>query len=141
MCVRFAPRARYVYFATHNFLCRRLMVCYMPQEKFKIIPSVYLILIKDNKILLLRRFNTGFEDGNYSLPAGHLNGGEKATDAMVREAKEETGISVSAGDLKIVHVMHRIGADERVNFFFSATRWTGEPAIQEFDKCDDLQWF
>lgn len=114
----------------------------MPQERFKLIPAVHLFLFKDNKVLLLRRFNTGYEDGNYSVPAGHLDGGESATMAMVREAKEEAGITIDPKDLQVVHVMHRIKSrEERVDFFLSANSWSGEPAIQELDKCDELEWF
>ena len=44
----------------------------MAKERHKLIPTVYLVSIKDNKILLLRRFNTGFMDGFYSFPAGYV---------------------------------------------------------------------
>ena len=47
----------------------------MPHFKFK--SAVHLFLIQDDKILLLRRYNTGYEDGNYSVIAGHLAGGEQ----------------------------------------------------------------
>lgn len=59
------------------------------------IVSVYLILVKDGKVLLLRRANTGYEDGNYGLVAGHLDGDESATTGMVREASEESGLHSS----------------------------------------------
>ena len=76
-------------------------------ERFKAVIAVHLILIKDNQILLLRRFNTGYEDGNYSVVAGHLDGNESVLKAMQREAFEEAGIQISEKDLQIVHVMHR----------------------------------
>jgi ADP-ribose pyrophosphatase YjhB (NUDIX family) len=99
----------------------------MPKDKFKIIPTVYLVLIKGNKILLSRRHNTGFHDGEYSLPAGHLNGNETIKQAMVREAKEEIRVKIKSEDLKLVHVMHRKDAnEERVNFFLIAKKWKGE---------------
>lgn len=116
----------------------------MPKERFKVIPAVHLFLIKDGKILLSRRYNTGYEDGNYSVIAGHLDGQETATQTMVREAMEETGIIVEPNDLKVVHAMHRKKkgeSEERVDFFFTAEKWQGEPNIKEPHKCDDLQWF
>jgi len=64
----------------------------MAKERFKITPAVYLVLMKENKILLSQRYNTGYFDNHYSFPAGHLDGEETLKQAMVREAKEETGI-------------------------------------------------
>ncbi len=116
----------------------------MPKERFKIIPVSHLILIKDNKILLSRRFNTGYEDGNYSVVAGHLDGNETFTQAMIREAKEEAGIDIVAEDLEVIHVMHRKSppeTNERIDLFLKASKWKGEPKIMEPDKCDDLKWF
>ena len=113
----------------------------MSRDYFKFISAVHLFLIKDGKILLLRRFNTGYQDGKYSVPAGHIDGEEKATSAMIREAKEEAGIDISVKRLRMVHVMHRKSDEERIDFFFEATDWRGEPKIMEADKCDDLSWF
>ncbi len=42
-------------------------------ERFTVPVSVHVFLTKDDDILLLRRCNTGYEDGNYSVPAGHLS--------------------------------------------------------------------
>jgi len=111
------------------------------KERFKLIAAVHLLLIKEGSILLLRRFNTGYEDGNYSVPAGHLDGGEKASDAMMREAKEEAGITIAPKDLSMVHVMHWLGDDERMQFFFFAKKWQGEIKNMEPEKCDNLEWF
>jgi len=114
----------------------------MAKERFKIIPSVYLVLIKNNKILLSRRYNTGYFDGNYSFPAGHLDGDETLKQAMIREAKEEIDVILDPADLEMIHIMNRrISDNERVDFFFKAKKWQGEPKIMESDKCDDLSWF
>jgi len=114
----------------------------MAKERFKIIPSVYLILIKDDKILLSRRYNTGFRDGEYSFPAGHLEGNETFREALVREIEEEIGLKLNLKDLMLVHVMDRKEPkEERVDFFFISKKWGGEPKIMEPHKCDDLNWF
>lgn len=112
-------------------------------ERFKVIPTSHLILVKGKRILLLRRRNTGYEDGNYSVVAGHLDGNETFREAMAREAREEAGISIKPQDLEVVHVMHRKAenGEERVDFFLSAKKWKGEPRIMEPDKCGDLRWF
>jgi len=70
------------------------------KQRFKIIPASYLILIKNNKILLLRRFNTGFMDGKYGLVAGHLNGNESFTKTIIREAKKKPILSLKPTTLK-----------------------------------------
>jgi 8-oxo-dGTP diphosphatase len=109
--------------------------------------AVHLILRRDSDVLLLRRFNTGYEDGNYSLPAGHLDGSETVSAAMIREAEEEAGVIISRDDLQVVHVMHRnvagpdSGPEERADFFLAAGRWQGTPAIMEPDKCDEVAWY
>lgn len=113
----------------------------MKREYFKFVSAVHLFLVKDRKILLLRRFNTGYEDGNYSVPAGHIDGEEKATVALIRESMEETGIIINNTQLQMVHVMHRKSEEERIDFFFKAIKWRGSPKIMETNKCDDLSWF
>jgi 8-oxo-dGTP diphosphatase len=115
----------------------------MTPKRFQATVAVHLLLLRDGTVLLLRRANTGYEDGNYSVIAGHLDGNEPATAAMVREAAEEAGIIVAPADLRFVHVMHRkeaAEADERIDLFFAATRWQGEPEISEPEKCSELCW-
>jgi ADP-ribose pyrophosphatase YjhB (NUDIX family) len=110
-------------------------------ERFKQITSLYLLLIHDNKILLLRRINTGYADGMYGLPSGHLEENETIREGIKREAKEEIGIDLDVDDLKLVHTMHRKENDTRVDFFFEVSKYQGTPINNEPDKCDDLQWF
>jgi ADP-ribose pyrophosphatase YjhB (NUDIX family) len=115
----------------------------MSKARFMLRATVYLILVKNNGILLLRRFNTGWEDGNYSLISGHLDGQETVTQAMMREAKEEAGISIKTKDLHVAHAMHRKSEEdlEFIDFFLVADTWKGEPKITEPDKCDEMKWF
>jgi ADP-ribose pyrophosphatase YjhB (NUDIX family) len=107
------------------------------------VPAVYLILQKEGKILLARRKDTGYMDGNYSLPAGHLEGNEPLIQGMIREATEELGIIVSPTELQFVHVSHETdtGAGERLDFYFTTSIWRGDIVNMEPDKCDDLSWF
>lgn len=110
--------------------------------RFTYIGSAYLFLIKDEQILLQRRFQTGFEDGNYGVPAGHLDGGETARAGCAREIKEEIGVTINPNDLTVVHTMFRKASmDERIDFFMVATAYEGEITNTEPHKCDDLSWF
>lgn len=117
----------------------------MTENTHSIVPASYLIFQKDNKILLLRRCNTNYEDGNYSLVAGHVYEGETFTQAAVREAKEETGVEIEEKDLEVVHIMQRNSKtgnrDERIDVFFVVKKWKGEIRNMEEHKCDDLSWF
>lgn len=103
--------------------------------------AVHLFFIRQRQVLLLRRFNTGYEDGNYNVVAGHVEAGETVTQAAVREAEEEVGVTITLQDLDVVQVMHRKSEDERVDFFILIKQWSGEIFNHEPQKCDDLAWF
>ena len=102
--------------------------------------TVHLLFFRENQILLSRRYNTGFRDGEYSVPAGHLDGNETVLAAAAREAEEEIGVQIEAKDTVFSSVMHRIEDDERVDFFIHVHNWLGEPFNAEPEKCDDLRW-
>ena len=64
------------------------------RQNFPYVGAVYLLLVQDAKILLLKRANTSYYDGWYMTPAGHMDGHELATEAMIREGYEELGITI-----------------------------------------------
>jgi len=122
------------------------------KERNQVIPAVFLILRKEEEILLQRRYNTGFQDGQYTFPSGHVENNETPSIAVCREAKEEAGVDVKPEDIKFEQVLYRRGFNitgegfdpsqtERVDFFFSTKKWQGEPKITEPDKCDNMSWF
>jgi 8-oxo-dGTP pyrophosphatase MutT (NUDIX family) len=117
----------------------------MKTERFGILSAVFLILVKDGKVLLGRRTKgSNWYDGYYDLPAGHLEKDESTTSAVRREAKEEIGVDINPHDINFVCLFHRYyPEDQRVyyNIFFEVSNWEGKPGIMEPDKCDDLQWF
>lgn len=112
------------------------------KEQFKAYVAAYLVLIENDRILLLRRFNTGYQDGKYSLVAGHLDGGETVEACIIREAKEEAGIDLSRENLQVKHIMHRNASDrEYMDVYLVADKWNGKIQNKEPHKCDDLSWF
>ncbi|MYC07892.1 MAG: NUDIX domain-containing protein [Chloroflexi bacterium] len=103
--------------------------------------AAHLILVNGrNEILMLRRFNTGFKDGEYGLVAGHVEDGESLKSAMIREAREEASIVLSPDEMEVVGVIPSL-FDEYVYFFLSVDGWCGDAKNMEPDKCDDMRWF
>ncbi len=114
----------------------------MKKERHKIVAAVYAIIIKNGKILLSLRENTGFMDGWYSLVAGHVEADETVDEAMLREAKEEANIVVKS--MKLGTVMFRKGIDGRddyMDFFFIIDDYEGDIINKEPQKCGELKFF
>jgi len=115
--------------------------------RFVVVPASYVFLLRDGvrgpEVLLQLRRGTGYMDDHWAAAAaGHVERGETAYDAAHREAAEE--IDVRDLDLQFVTAMQRTRGgepiDERIDFFFTARSWTGEPRIVEPLKCADLRW-
>ncbi|MCW1888741.1 MAG: NUDIX domain-containing protein [Candidatus Moranbacteria bacterium] len=103
----------------------------------------YIVCKKGDSVLLQRRFQTGFNDGKYSLPAGHVEAGENFTQALYREIKEEIGIIPDPAHTSVKHIMHRNSETERVyiDTYFVSEKWDGDIVNHEPEKCDDLSWY
>ena len=102
------------------------------------------ILIKrqeNNKtyILLMKRQNTGFNDGEYELPGGHLEKNEDLYDAMIREIKEELLVDLKRDEIKLIYLMHHYTGN-RLNFIFEVDGRNIDPKIGEPNKCSELLW-
>lgn len=117
-------------------------------ERFVVVPAAYVFLLRDGvsgpEVLLQLRRGTGFMDGHWAAAAaGHVERGETAYDAAEREAAEEIGVRGLV--LEFVTAMQRTGTgepiDERVDFFFTARSWRGEPRTMEGHKSADLRWW
>jgi 8-oxo-dGTP diphosphatase len=103
--------------------------------------AVHVFLLQGERVLLLRRCNTGYEDGKLSVPAGHVEPGESVTRAALRETAEEVGLSLNPERLSVVGVMHRRSDEERVDFFLAARLdEDAAPGNREPEKCSELVW-
>jgi 8-oxo-dGTP diphosphatase len=115
----------------------------MDDEKFVARSAVFAVLRDaSGAVLLHRRCNTGYMDGRYDLPSGHVERNEPLLHAAMRELQEETGISVREEALKLWHInQFNANNEDYYNFFFVANDWDGKPSIMEADKCDDMRFF
>ncbi len=102
--------------------------------------GAHIILVREDQVLLMRRRNTRFFDGLFSLPGGHVEPGESARMAASRELGEELGIGVDAADLQLVGAMHRLSDTNRIDFFLRAAHWSGQLRRAEPEKCAELRW-
>lgn len=101
------------------------------------------LLDGDGRMLFARRANTGYADGLWSVPAGHVEPGETFEQACVREAEEEIGLALRPQSLSFTCLQQKLDHDgeERVDVFFSAALPVcGTVSIREPDRCDGLCW-
>ena len=117
-----------------------------PTTRPGLVAAAYVVLRRDDEVLLQLRQGTGYRDGFWALVAGHLEAGESIVDAAVREAAEEAGVVVDPADLRPLTTIHRfeVGGppvEQRCDVFFEATRWRGEPARLESDTAERIGWF
>ena len=81
-------------------------------ERYAVSPAVYVILERENvqtgmtETLFMRRSGTGYMDGHWGLPAGHLDPDESLVTGASRELHEEAGVRVEPSELDFVHVAH-----------------------------------
>lgn len=102
--------------------------------------TVGLLLIKDNKVLLMKRQNTGYMDGMYALVAGHVEAGESFKEALIREAKEEVGITLKEENIEYVCAIRRGTNSEYINMYLKASEYEGFEENLEIDKCEEIRW-
>lgn len=112
------------------------------EKRTKFHVSVQAIIYNNkNEILLLRRQNTGYEDGKLSLPGGHLEKNERVVDALIRELEEEIGITFKESELELFKVLNREVNDRNyLDFIFKTNINERIPSNLEKEFCSELVW-
>jgi len=121
-------------------------------NRFQVVPAAYVLLVEHgpdgaDRVLLSLRRGTGYMDEHWAFgAAGHVEAGESVLAAAVREAREELGVGLRTSDLQPLTVMHRTAGngdpiDERVDFFFAVSDWTGDPERREPHRSAAVEWF
>ncbi len=114
----------------------------MSRDTFPLV--VHVLLLRERggvrELFLLRRAGTGFMDGHYVPPGGHLQAGESMSDAARRECAEETGVA-PARVRPVCMLPYRSGRHQGVNLVFEGLEPSGDPGIGEPEHSDAAGWF
>ncbi len=110
--------------------------------------ATYMIIKNSNwEYLFGRRANTGFRDGAFQIPAGHIEWNESMIESAIRESKEELNIDIEEKDCEVIHISHRISAqekgwDKRVYFdvYVKIKKYSWNMKINELEKCNELKF-
>jgi 8-oxo-dGTP diphosphatase len=100
----------------------------------RVVVDVILLLMRNGRILLRERANTGYGDGAYEPPSGQLTDRETIVETAIRVASA-AGIAIGAENVSLAHVMHDVSGSGRIAFFLSASGWAGQP------DAPDVRWF
>lgn len=114
-----------------------------PARRHREIVDVHLVLRRGEEVLLARRANTGYADGLWHAPSGHVEDGEDVLEAVLRESAEELGLRLRPEDVRVTTVMQHAAPSGafRVGWFFEAEYGAGgEPVNAEPHKCAELGW-
>ncbi len=98
------------------------------------------VITKNDKVLLLLRKKAP-EAGCWTIAGGKVEFGEKIEDAILREVKEEVG--VSGNIIALLGITNHILAAEKMHYVSPRflIEIDGEPQNVEPDSHDDMQWF
>jgi len=97
------------------------------------------VIVRGGKVLLVKRAGEPFR-GKWALPGGMVEEGERAAEAAVREAREETGVEVRA--VGLIGVFDAPGRDPRgrvVSVAYKCEFVGGE--IKKGSEALDAKWF
>jgi 8-oxo-dGTP diphosphatase len=98
-----------------------------------------IFVIKNGEVLMGKRKNI-YGAGEWGLPGGHLEYGEKLVEAAKRELKEETGIEAEQLTLNTISDDPR--SDQHyLHISFVLNNFDGEVILKEPDKCEEWKFF
>ena len=105
------------------------------------VPGVCVLIRKQGKGLFVLRENTGFKDGEYCVPGGHVDPDETFRQAACREVMEEVGLHIRPEDLVYkLTVQRKAAKDIRIDIWFEVMAWTGEPRNGAPEEHAAVEW-
>jgi len=91
------------------------------------VPAVGIVCLRGDSVLLIRR-GTPPRQGEWSLPGGRIEPGERAVDAALRELREETGVEAEiTGLIDVVDGLFPEAGRHYVLIDYAARWLSGEP--------------
>ena len=91
------------------------------------VPAVGVVCLRGDSVLLIRR-GTPPRQGEWSLPGGRIEPGERAVDAALRELREETGVEAEIiGLIDVVDGLFPEAGRHYVLIDYAARWVSGEP--------------
>jgi ADP-ribose pyrophosphatase YjhB (NUDIX family) len=106
--------------------------------------GAHLYLERGGRTLLgLRHPDVAFAAEHWHALAGHVER-ESVRSCLMREAAEEAGLVIKPEDLDLVHTVHVLDhadATPRIQLFFRARAWLGEPEVREPGRCVRWEWW
>ncbi|MGV8929655.1 MAG: NUDIX hydrolase [Brevundimonas sp.] len=91
------------------------------------VPAVGIVCLRDDTVLLIRR-GTPPRQGEWSLPGGRIEAGERTVDAALRELREETGVEAEiTGLVDVVDGLFPEAGRHYVLIDYAARWVSGEP--------------
>ncbi len=91
------------------------------------VPAVGVVCLRGDEVLLIRR-GTPPRQGEWSLPGGRIEPGERAVDAALRELREETGVEAEiTGLIDVVDGVFPEAGRHYVLIDYAALWISGEP--------------
>ena len=106
--------------------------------------ALYMIVISDGKIVLMKRQNSGCDDQMFTVPGGHMEKNETPLGGAIRETLEEIDIKVKMPILSSViyrtnlTVGQKCSRKDFIDFFFKCESHEGVVKIMELDKCSEI---
>jgi 8-oxo-dGTP diphosphatase len=101
------------------------------------------VIVQNQRVLLIRRGQAPLL-GEWSLPGGVLECGETLREAVVREAREETGLVVETGEMLGVYERVIRGDEGRVRYHYVLIDFLCHSAGGELEAASDaadVRWF
>ena len=139
---KFCPKCGSSDFKIHNALSRHCANCGFTYYQNPRASTAAFIMNGKGELLVARRANEPAK-GTLDLPGGFVDNGENAEQGMVREIREETGLTIGADHVKylfsIPNVYHYSGMDiHTLDFFFLCQ--VKDVEVKAADDAAELTW-